>query len=93
MLRREALESGVGLDGLVPVDLPASEYSRPVVGALGNPDAEPVGLAAFFPPGDDLQVVDVPHDPDEGLRLHQVERDPGGDVLLLGHGCLRRCPG
>ena len=43
-----------------------------------------MGTAAVLPAGYDLQVVDAVHDPDQGLRLHEVEGDPPLDVLPLG---------
>ena len=84
MLGRESEQPRVLVDGLLPLDAPAAEGPGPVVDAPRHPDADSLGTAPAFPAGDDLQVVDAVHDPDQGLRLHQVERDPAGDVLPLG---------
>ena len=37
-----------------------------------------------YPVHDGLDVVNILHDPHQGLWLHQVERDSTGDVLSLG---------
>ena len=102
MLGGESQQAGVLVDGLVPFDAPAPEGPGLVVDTPGDLDAESVGAAPAFSAGDDLQVIDVLHDPDELLRLHQVERVPAGDDVLgndsddsslvqILHLCLYEC--
>ena len=80
------------VDCLLPFDAPAPGCAGPVVDALGEPDAQPVAGAAAFPASYDFQVVDVLHDPDEFLGLHQVERHPAIDVLSVGDDALGDIP-
>ena len=51
-----------------------------------------MGAPPSLPTGDYFQVVDPVHDPDQGLRLHQVERYPAGDVLSLRDDALGDVP-
>ena len=72
------------MDGLLPLDGTAPEGPGPVVDSRCHPDTQPVGAASPFLPDDGFQVVDALHNPDQGLRFHQVEGDSSGDVLPLG---------
>ena len=51
-----------------------------------------MGAALALPVHHRFEVVHVLDDPDQGLRLHQVERDGAGDVLPLGHYALGDVP-
>ena len=84
VLGGEAQESGIGMDGFLPLDGAAPEGAGPVVDSAGDPDAQAMGAALAFPPHDGLQVVHLLEDPDQGFRLHQVEGNGAGDVLPLG---------
>ena len=89
---REAQHSGVGVDRFLSLDRPAAELAGAVIDAPGHPDAYSVGGALAFPVHHRLQVVHVPDDPDELLRLHEVEGDGAGDVLALGDDALGDVP-
>ena len=51
-----------------------------------------MGVASSLPASNDLRVVDPFRDPEQSLRLHQVERGSAGDVQSLGDDALGDVP-